>query len=87
MESNKQELQKHSKVCQHIYDVNTYVNLVAARQVKILGFTSKQHLDTDKVESIHEDHINLNVTGRCLVKFLHDGKYLDKILYDFVYKK
>ena len=47
-----------SKVCQHIYVGNSCFNLVASRQVKILGLKTKQQLEKYKVESIHVDQIN-----------------------------
>ena len=49
-----------------------------------VGCTTQSKVEKDKVESIYMDLINYKVTGSCLVKLHHDGKYLDKILCYFV---
>ena len=76
-----------SKVCQHIYDGDSCLNLVAARQLRILGMTTTQQVEQHKMEEIYMDHINYKVTGSCPVKLHHDGKYLDKILCYFIDRK
>ena len=49
-----------------------------------VGCTTQSKVEKDKVESIYIYLINYKVTGSCLVKLHHDGKYLDKILCYFV---